>query len=398
MRCAGIDIGAEHHVVAVVDEDEAVLVRPTRVAEDRAGYERLREALGQPEDVLVAMEATGHYWQNLFAFLAVEGYRVALVNPLRTHRFAQEDLERTKTDAIDAVAIARFVRQKRPAPLKLPDELTQELRELVRLRDQIVEDLGARLNQLHRLVDLGFPEFTRVVKTLDGPLATALLSRFPTARSFASAKPAHIAKITYGSKSKVGDELAHALIAAAKTSVGAHHGEPYKLQVAYACEDLDVLRRRLRAVSSDIDGLIAKHEIGKLLVTIPGVGPQTAARILAEAGDLDRFASAAELASYAGLVPGLRHSGKHTPARASLSPIGNARLRRGLYMPTLTAVRNNPWLRAFYERLVAAGKPKKLALTAAARKLLHAVYSVAKHRRPFVPMLPQTTAAMPAAA
>jgi transposase len=398
MRYVGIDIGAEHHVVAAVDEDESVLVRPTRVSEDRAGYERLREALGSPKDALVAMEATGHYWQNLFAFLAGEGYRVALLNPLRTHRFAQEDLERTKTDAIDALAIARFARQKRPVPLALPGELTQELRELVRLRDQIVEDMGARLNQLHRLVDLGFPEFTQVVKTLDGPLATVLLSAFPTARAFASAKPAHIAKLKYGAKSKVGEELAHALIKTAKTSVGAHHGEPYKLQVAYACEDLDLLRKRLRAVSSDIDGLISKHEVGKLLVTIPGIGPQTAARILAEAGDLDRFDSPAQLASYAGLVPGLRHSGKSTPASAPLSPIGNARLRRGLYMPTLTAVRKNPWLRAFYERLVARGKPKKLALTAAARKLLHAVFSVAKHKRPFVPLLPAPTRPIAAAA
>jgi hypothetical protein len=56
-------------------------------------------------------------------------------------------------------------------------------------------------------------------------------------------------------------------------------------------------------------------------------------------------------------------------------------------MPTLVAVRKNPWLRRFYERLVANGKPKKVAIAAASRKLLHAIYSVAKHRRPFVPIL-----------
>ncbi len=396
MRWFGIDIGAETHVVAAVDDDEAVLLRPTRVSEDAVGYARLRETLGDPADALLVMEATGHYLQNLFAFLMAEGFQIALVNPLRTNRFAQEDLSRTKTDALDALAIARFARQKRPAPVTLADEAMQDLRELVRLRDRLVSETTERLNQLHRMVDLGFPEFTRLVKTLDGPLATALLARFPTARSFASAKPAHIAKIVYASRNKVGEELAHALIAAAKTSVGAHHGEPYKLQVGYLCEDLEVLRRRLRAVSTDIDGFIAKHEVGKLLVTIPGIGPQTAARILAEAGDPARFSSGAALACFVGLVPALKHSGKHTPARAPISRIGNARLRRGLYMPTLAAVKRNPWLRAFYQRLVAAGKPKKLALTAAARKLLHAVYSVAKNRKPFVPQL--VAASQPAAA
>ena len=52
------------------------------------------------------MEATGHYWQNLFAFLVAEGFAIALLNPLRTRRFSEVDLERTKNDAIDAVGIA----------------------------------------------------------------------------------------------------------------------------------------------------------------------------------------------------------------------------------------------------------------------------------------------------
>src|SRR6185436_4813873 len=104
------------------------------------------------EETLIALEATGHYWQNLFAVLTSVGYRVALINPLRTHRFAGEDLARTKTDAIDAVQLARFAAQKRPAPTRLPDPATRELRELVRLRDRWVQEAGDRTRQLHRLV------------------------------------------------------------------------------------------------------------------------------------------------------------------------------------------------------------------------------------------------------
>jgi transposase len=62
-------------------------------------------------------------------------------------------------------------------------------------------------------------------------------------------------------------------------------------------------------------------------------------------------------------------------------------------MPTLAAVRCNPWLKNFYERLIAAGKLPKVALLASMRKLLTAIYSVAKHRRPFVPMLPAASVA-----
>ena len=69
-------------------------------------------------------------------------------------------------------------------------------------------------------------------------------------------------------------------------------------------------------------------------------------------------------------------------------PIGNAHLRKALWMVVLNAVRCNPWLRQYYERLRAAGKPGKVAVIAAMRKLLAAVWSVATHRRPFVPHLP----------
>jgi transposase len=117
MRFVGIDIGAETHVVAAVDESDRVLIKPTKITEDAGGYARLLDVLGDPRDTLVAMEATGHYWKNLFAALAARGFVVALLNPLRTARFASEDLARTKTDAIDALGLARFAAQKRPAPL-----------------------------------------------------------------------------------------------------------------------------------------------------------------------------------------------------------------------------------------------------------------------------------------
>jgi transposase len=392
MRFAGIDIAAETHFVAVVDEASSTVVRPTSFSEDAAGYEKLLTLLGGPGDVLVAMEATGHYWQNLFAALAAAGYAVALLNPLRTRRFAGEDLERTKTDAIDALGIARFAAQKRPVATRLPDSATQELRELVRFRDRLMQDFGDRVRQLHRLVDLGFPEFTRYVHGLDSELASAILHEYPTAEAFLGLPWKRLAKLCYDGRHKVGEEIAKGLVEAAKASVGRHHGPAYRVQVRCACEDLDVLRRRLRELDSDIERTLKDHEVGTLLTTLDGIGPTTAARLVAELGDIASFRSAAAIAAYIGAVPGLRQSGKRQASRAGLTPHGNARLRAKLWMPTLTAVRKNPWLRAYYEGLLARGKLPKVALVAAMRKLLIAVYFVAKHRKPFVPILAEAHA------
>jgi transposase len=312
---------------------------------------------------------------------------VALLNPLRTRRFAGEDLERTKTDAIDALGIARFAAQKRPTPTRLPESATEELRELVRLRDRLVQDFGDRTRQLHRLVDLGLPEFTRYVRRLDSELACAILQEYPTAQAFRGVAVNKLAQLRYDGRHVVGDELAAQLVAAAGRSVGQHHGEVYRVQVRYTCEDLAVLRRRIRALEGDIESKLGDHEVGTLLTTIDGIGPQTAARIVARL-DLDAFDSPGALASFVGVVPAIRQSGKKQSNRAGISAIGDATLRAALWMPTLTAVRRNAWLKAHYERLRARGKLPKVALIACMRKLLTAIYSVAKNRREFVPILP----------
>lgn len=391
-RYAGIDVASETHVVAVVDERGELVAKATSFKEDAGGYVKLLELLGPAEGVgIVAMEATGHYWKNLFAVLAAKGYRVALVNPLRTNRFASEDMQRTKTDAIDAVGIARFAAQKRPVISRVPDSVAEDLRELVRLRDRLMQDLGDRVRQLHRVVDLGFPEFTRYVRTLDSELATGILKDYPTAEAFIGVRPKALSNLKYDGRHFVGLELANQLLEAAKLSVGRHHGPAYRVQVKYFCQDIDVFRERLKELDRDIELRLDDHEVGTLLTTIDGIGSGTAARLIAVLGDPSDFRDERALAAYVGVVPGLRQSGKRVTQRASTAPYGNADLRTALYMPTLTAVKRNPWLKAFYERLVAAGKPKKLALIAAMRKLLHAIYSVAKHRRAFVPQLEAST-------
>ena len=385
MRFAGIDIASDAHVVAIVNADGAIEVKGTPFTEDAVGYQSALELLGPPGTVLIAMEATGHYWKNLFAVLAATGHTIALLNPLRTHRFASEHLARTKTDAIDALTIARFAAEKRPTPTLLPDAATEELRELVQLRERLLQDFGDRVRQLHRLVDLGFPEFTRYVRTLDSELATAILHDYPTAAAFRGVSGKRLAALRYDGRHHVGLDLARSLIEAARRSVGQHHSATYRVQVRYACQDLNTLRSRLRDLDRDLEGKLREHEVGCLLTTIEGIGPTTAARVIAEVGNPAHFRSAAALAAYVGAIPGLKQSGKRTATRAGLTPIGNARLRAALWMPTLAAVRCNPWLRTHYQRLRARGKLPKVALVACMHKLLLAIYSVAKHRRPFVP-------------
>jgi transposase len=139
--------------------------------------------------------------------------------------------------------------------------------------------------------------------------------------------------------------------------------------------------------------LIRKHikdhprlkEQSALLDSIPGIAQTTAATILAEITDFTHYRSARQVAAYAGLVPRERVSGSSVRGRTRLSKIGNARLRRALYFPAITALRCSPFFQAWAKGLQERGKCKMSIIGAAMRKLIHLAYGVLKTGKPFDP-------------
>jgi len=123
----------------------------------------------------------------------------------------------------------------------------------------------------------------------------------------------------------------------------------------------------------------------ELLDSIPGIGETTAAALLAEVPDFSQYKSARQVAAYAGLVPRERQSGSSVRGRTRLSKIGNARLRRALYFPAITALRCSPFFQAWAEGLRQRGKCKMSVIAAAMRKLIHLAYGVLKTGKPFDP-------------
>ncbi len=119
-----------------------------------------------------------------------------------------------------------------------------------------------------------------------------------------------------------------------------------------------------------------------LLQSVPGIGPITARTLLAELPELGKT-PAKQLASLVGVAPLNCDSGRYRGKRRVWG--GRAPLRTTLYMATISAVRCNPIVRAFYQRLVNAGKPKKVALTAAMHKLLTILNAMMKHNTPWQP-------------
>lgn len=149
------------------------------------------------------------------------------------------------------------------------------------------------------------------------------------------------------------------------------------------------LDQQIHALQQQIHDHIDRHphlrQQRELLTSIPGIGNLTACKLLAEVRDIHAFASAPQLAAFAGLTPRQHRSGSSVRGKTRLSKRGSVRLRSALYFPAIVAQRHNPILRAFAQRLLAAGKPRLAVIAAVMRKLLHLVYGILKSGQPFDP-------------
>jgi transposase len=154
---------------------------------------------------------------------------------------------------------------------------------------------------------------------------------------------------------------------------------------------LEYLEQEEKRILCAIEDHMREHATLKrqsqLLVSIPGIGMQTAAILLAEIGNVDLFDTSRKLVAYAGLAPMEIRSGTSVRGRTRLSKIGNAHIRRALFMPAMTGRACNPHLMRLNERLVSAGKNKKAAIGACMRKLLILAFAVLRHGRPYDPIV-----------
>lgn len=150
----------------------------------------------------------------------------------------------------------------------------------------------------------------------------------------------------------------------------------------------DLLKKQIKQIEQEIKELIESDpelkESVKFLSSINGIATLTAAKVLGETDNFALVERSSQLISFSGLDPLLRESGSYRGA-VMISHKGNRMIRSALYMPALSAIRSNPQMRAFYERLVARGTAKKKAIVAVMCKLLRLMFTLWKKRECFDP-------------
>ena len=155
-----------------------------------------------------------------------------------------------------------------------------------------------------------------------------------------------------------------------------------KAHIEYLDGEIEKINSQIKDHINSHPGLKKNKE---LLVTIPGIGEDTAIKLMAEIPDVKRYSSARQLAAHAGVTPRHHESGTSVKRASVISKIGNARIRKALYFPAMAAKRFNPIISAFCKRLQQRGKTKMAIIGAAMRKLLHQVFGVLKSGKAFDP-------------
>jgi len=157
-------------------------------------------------------------------------------------------------------------------------------------------------------------------------------------------------------------------------------GNPSLLVVRSLKRSLKFKQKEIKHLEEKLTEIVKQdhQELLTRLQSIPGLGRKTSIMLIVLTDGFERFTSAQELCSYSGLTPIIRQSGTSVRGRARISKMGNKKLRNLLFMCSFTACKNNKACKALYDRIVAKGKSKKLALIAVCNKLLKQAFAIAK--------------------
>lgn len=394
MVYVGVDIGKEKHAIAAVDAAGSVLAAPRFINQDAAGFASLiaqLNDLGGPEGVLVAMEATGHYWKALRNELEAHGYRADTINPLITSREASADVRGRKTDKLDALAIARVARRGGYSAAPSRDAAYDALKSLVRQRRHLVRRRTEAKMRYSSCLDVAFSEAARTFEDIYSATALAVMKRFPSARLIAEAD---IRSLTATAAKASGGQLARAfadiLRGAARCSVSrAIINEGEEFTITQLVDEIRVLDEQIRQVNERIEACDAP-EAARLLQSIKGAGKILPRIIAAEIGDLARFAGprmSSRVLAFAGCEPRVRESGSWR-GQVKMSKRGNANFRHSLYLMAGTVRLNSPCFNVIYQSQIAKGKHHTVAMSHVMRKLIEVMCGMYKTGKLFIP--PQT--------
>ena len=364
----GVDIAQETHVARAVNFRGIALGNPLEFSNDEVGFQSfdrwIRDLLVSYKlnKIIVGMEPTGHYWLGLAFWLKDKDVEAVLVNPhLVKKNKENRDNTPSKSDKKDALVIADMVKNGYYSPVRFHSAEYDELRVLMGNRETVVKRLVSAVNQIHRWVDIVFPELRQVYKILTCKGALVTLRLFPLPADLCKLEPTDvIAGWKKSMKRHSGVRRAQLLIDLAKRTVGSKQAtQAYKLHLEHLLEEYDLAKKQLQRIEDEAKAALERIPYTGKILAISGISAIALAGILGESGNLSGYAHGNALLRHAGLNLTEASSGKWK-GQMALSKRGRPRLRHFLYLMTMCMVMSNQEFKALHQYNVQVKKLKKM--------------------------------------
>ncbi|WP_029537708.1 IS110 family transposase [Rhodococcus erythropolis] len=388
----GIDVGkSEHHAVGLAVDGTRLYDKalPNDEGRLRAVFDRL--ATHGP--LLIVVDQPNTIGALPVTVARSCGHQVAYLPGLSMRRIADLYPGQAKTDARDAFIIADTARTM-PHTLRrvdTGDDTLAELDVLIGFDDDLAGEATRISNRIRGLLTGIHPALERVLgPRVTHPAVLEILSRCGGPAGIRAAGKRKLTAIAAKNAPRMGARLVAEIYAALESQTVVVPGSAAAETVLPKLADSlkETLQQR-KTIAADVERMLDAHPLSSVLISMPGIGIRTAARILLEVGDGSAFKSAGHLAAYAGIAPVTHRSGTwirgEHPARS-----GNRKLKRALFLSAFAAL-HDPTSRAYYDRKRAEGKKHNAALICLARRRCDVLFAMLKTKTLYQP--PTTQAA-----
>ena len=339
------------------------------------------------EEIIIGFESTGSYLEALTHFLKNrKSVRLVQVNPMHTKRLKElPGNSPLKTDRKDPKIIADIIELGHALTVVIPEGPAAELRRLTQGRERTIESRTRLFNQLQSLLVISFPEFLQVMTDVKTASAQHLLRHYPTAQDIVTlGEPALAAMLRKVSRGKLREDRARALFEAANESVGVRDGRSSMLiEIGLMLDTIATYDRFVEGVETEMVRHLEQIPYSRVILSLKGIGPVTAAGLIGEVGDFTKFGTISEVMKLAGLDLYEVSSGKHR-GKLRISKRGRPLMRKLLYLAALSTVRKGGVMHEWYQRALGRGMIKTKALVAVSRKLLGVIFALVRDHSVYV--------------
>lgn len=385
----GLDVGKEHHHATALNTAGKRL-HDKALPQDETALREVFTKLTVHGSVLVIVDQPATIGALPVTVARAMGIEVAYLPGLAMRRIADLHPGNAKTDARDAYIIAEAGRTMPHALRRVAgeDDAIADLAVIVGFDDDLASEVNRVSNRIRGLLTQIHPALERAIgANIDHPAVLALLTKFGGPTGLAAAGKRRLITTTKPLAPRMHTRLVDAIIKAlTEQTVIVPGTRASELVLPQLATQLQGLLTQRATAAKQVEEALDAHPLSELLMSMPGVGIRTAARLLLDVGDGTAFPTAGHLAAYAGLAPVTRRSGTSIrgehPSRG-----GNKHLKRALFLSAFAAL-HDPESRAYYDRKRAAGKKHNAAIICLARRRINVLHAMLRNRTHYQPKTP----------